>query len=309
MAINLKAEASFFLGFLSAAAAVLFPRVRIEEVGLLGLVVFPALAVVLGILGRRDSRRSGGRIGGAGLAGWGIGLGACSSLLGCVLGVASDPYPHESTRRAIAINNLKQIGLALYNYQRAEGRLPPAASRDRDGRPLLSWRVLILPYLEEENLYRQFRLDEPWDSPHNLPLSARIPPCYAPLYRAASRPDAPAGLTFYQAFLGPGTAFEDPRGELPAPDGAAPTILVVEAGEGVPWTKPADLIYDPGAPLPTLGGAQVWRRAFERRPRPADGFFALLSDGTARDYRLPIDEPALRALIVRDGGAAHDDRR
>ena len=73
-------------------------------------------------------------------------------------------------------NNLKQIALAMHNYAADNNTFPPAATFDTDGKPLLSWRMLILPYLDEDSLYRQFHLDEPWDSPHNKPLIAQIPP-------------------------------------------------------------------------------------------------------------------------------------
>ena len=73
------------------------------------------------------------------------------------------------------MNNLKQIGLAMHNYHDARGRLPAAYTVDKDGKPLLSWRVLILPYTEEAALYKEFHLDEPWDSEHNKNLIARMP--------------------------------------------------------------------------------------------------------------------------------------
>ena len=77
------------------------------------------------------------------------------------------------------MNNLKQIGVALLNYQDAEGKLPSATGAGADGKPLLSWRVRILPYIEEAELYRQFHLDEPWDSEHNKPLIAKMPAIFA----------------------------------------------------------------------------------------------------------------------------------
>jgi hypothetical protein len=73
----------------------------------------------------------------------------------------------EAARRTQSTNNLKQLILGLLNYESANGHFPPHASYSPDGKPLLSWRVHILPYLEEQALYSQFRLDEPWDSEHN----------------------------------------------------------------------------------------------------------------------------------------------
>src|SRR5271166_372859 len=81
----------------------------------------------------------------------------------------------EAARRAQCTNNLKQIALAMHNYASANNCFPPAATYTRDGKPLLSWRVLILPYLEQASLYNQFHLDEAWDSPNNKPLGDRMP--------------------------------------------------------------------------------------------------------------------------------------
>src|SRR5689334_19369724 len=127
-------------------------------------------------------------------------------------------------------NHLKQIGIALQAYHDAYGRLPPAVVRDQYGQPLYSWRVLILPYVEAGDLYQRFRLDEPWDSPHNRPLLSQMPGYYA-----APLPDgveAEPGTTFYQVFVGRGTAFDSDEGNrLPDdfPDGTANTLTVVEA--------------------------------------------------------------------------------
>ena len=77
------------------------------------------------------------------------------------------------------MNNEKQIALAMHNYHAANDHLPPAAIKDKAGKPLLSWRVAILPYLEQAALYNKFHLDEPWDSPHNKALIASMPAVYA----------------------------------------------------------------------------------------------------------------------------------
>ena len=79
--------------------------------------------------------------------------------------------------RAATVNNLKSLAIALLNYQDAKKSLPPRANFDASGKPLLSWRVLVLPYLDpnEAKLYSEFHLDEPWDSEHNRQLIARMP--------------------------------------------------------------------------------------------------------------------------------------
>lgn len=177
----------------------------------------------------------------------------------------------------------------MHNYLDHHGTLPPPAVHDKGGRPLLSWRVLILPYIEQKELFEEFRLDEAWDSPHNVRLLERMPKIYAPF--DGSSPPQPY-TTFYQVFVGKGTAFEGPGGlHLPAdfPDGSSDTFLVVEAGEAVPWTKPEDLSYAPDRPLPKLGGL------FK------DGFRAALVDGSIRSISKEISEKTIRAAITRNG--------
>jgi hypothetical protein len=198
--------------------------------------------------------------------------------------------------------SLKQICYALHTYYDAYKKLPPTVVRDKKGRPLYSWRVLLLPFLEEKRVYEQFQRDEPWDSPHNKKLLERTPRCYRPFLGGD---DAP-GLTRYQVFVGPGTAFERPGlrlGPLDFPDGLADTLLVVEGGEAVPWSKPADLVYDPNGPLPPLGGAfgkPVHFLCYEVGRNP--GFNAAFADGATRFIARDTDERTLRGLITRNGG-------
>jgi RNA polymerase sigma factor (sigma-70 family) len=162
-----------------------------------------------------------------------------------------DPAEEARLRRKSA-NNLRQIGLALIiNHDVVKGLTPAIYSKD--GKPLLSWRVAILPYIEQTPLYNQFKLDEPWDSPHNKQLLARMPDLYAPV-RGPSKVE---GGTYYQGFVGKGAAFEPNRKlRIPAdfPDGTSNIILAIEAAQPVPWTKPEDLPYVPDQALPQLGG-------------------------------------------------------
>src|SRR5207244_2364868 len=118
----------------------------------------------------------------------------------------------------------------------------PPPAKTANGKPLLSWRVLILPYIEQDALYRQFKLDEPWDSPHNLKLLPLMPKIYAPV---GAKPKEPHS-TYYQAIVGPGAAWEhtkDGKGMRIQnfTDGTSNTITVAEAREAVPWTKPDDI--------------------------------------------------------------------
>lgn len=148
------------------------------------------------------------------------------------------------------VNNVKQIGLGMHIFASAQRHSFPAAIVDADGQPLLSWRVAILPFLVETELYKEFRLDEPWDSPHNLALVERMPQVFA-----CPSGDLPPGMTTYLAAAGPGMALDEPTragqfavvplGEIN--DGTGRTILVVEVGhdQAVPWTKPDDIAVDP----------------------------------------------------------------
>ena len=80
----------------------------------------------------------------------------------------------EAARRSQCVNNLKQIGLAMHNYHAQQNKFPGAAITNKQGKPLLSWRVAILPLLDQQGLYEKFKLDEPWDSPHNRALLTSI---------------------------------------------------------------------------------------------------------------------------------------
>jgi hypothetical protein len=132
-----------------------------------------------------------------------------------------------------SINNIKQIALSVHNYADTfGGKLPQNVVKD--DKPLLSWRVLLLPYLEQEALYKQFKLDEPWDSPNNLKLLEKIP-----------------------AVIGSGL------GIAQIADGTSNTILCVEATRAAPWTKPTDIPFDPMKDLPKFG------KAFGEKPLAA----------------------------------------
>jgi hypothetical protein len=187
--------------------------------------------------------------------------------------------------------NLKQIGLAFHDYHQDHDCFPMAAIFDKEGKPLLSWRVALLPYLEEGGeLYSQFHLDEPWDSSHNLPLLARIPHVYLP---ANGMPSHEPYGTYYQVLVGQGAAFED-RLKITFKsftDGTSQTILVIESGEAVPWTKPQDLQFFSDQPPPKLAGHS--RKASTQ---------SLHADGSV--HRLPnnLAQEVLRALITRNGG-------
>jgi hypothetical protein len=197
--------------------------------------------------------------------------------------------------RAQSQNNLKQIGLAMHNYHDTHGAFPPAAVCDKTGKPLLSWRVLILPYIEQDELYKEFKLDEPWDSEHNKKLVAKMPK----VYMVPGQPDG-ASDTYYRAFVGNGALLEYVRGPkiTEITDGTSNTIMVVTAADAVPWTKPDELAFDPDKDmvklLGTLPQGTVCNTAF--------------CDGSVRAIdTTKLKKATLNALITKAGGEVIDD--
>lgn len=199
-------------------------------------------------------------------------------------------------KKIISSNNLKQIALAFHSYESAYKHFPTQAVCDKNGKPLLSWRVAILPYIEEGKLCDQFKLNEPWDSPNNIKLLDKIPEIYRPVTGEKHK----AGDTFYQVFTGPQTLYPSPTAKVKIsqiPDGTSNTLMVVEAGVAVPWTKPEDVLYDPKKELPKLGGLFP------------DGFYAAFCDGSVRWISQRADPATLRAVITPAGGELVDDEK
>jgi hypothetical protein len=209
----------------------------------------------------------------------------------------------EAARRAACTNHVSEIGLAFHTAASTNQQLLlPLAIVDADGRPLLSWRVALLPYIGQESLYREFHLDEPWDSPHNILLLPQMPEIYV----CPSSPVPPSeGITSYVAAAGPGMFFDAPE---PIPgtamigvplsaihDGTSNTILVLELGRnnGVPWTSPQEITVDIDEAIDVFRDAQT--NHFNLR-------MTLSGDGSVRTVAQQIDARTLRALFSRDGG-------
>lgn len=145
----------------------------------------------------------------------------------------------SAARTTMCANNVKQISLAILNYESAHGTFPPAFSVDENGKPLHSWRVLVLPFMEEQAIYEQFDLTEPWDSPHNLSISeSYMPDCF----RCPESLSVSSTETNYLGVAGPNAIFTtQPRRIRNIRDGTSKTIMVVEVeNSGVHWTAPRD---------------------------------------------------------------------
>jgi hypothetical protein len=196
----------------------------------------------------------------------------------------------QAAARARSANNLKQIALAMHNYHDTFKSLPAPASFDAQKKPLLSWRVHILPFIEHDALYREFKLDEPWDSEHNKKLIARMPAVYnSPLSKKL-----PAGKTVYLGAAGPDMIFEGPKGMslLKITDGTSNTIMVVEANDdhAVTWTKPDDFRPDRKNPVGPLVRKDM------------KGFHTAFADGSVRFMPPTIDADLFWALLTATGG-------
>jgi len=210
-----------------------------------------------------------------------------------VSGIQGPPSRNIGADQKRSKENLKRIGEAIHKFVDTNNVFPTAAIYGKkNNMPLLSWRVSILPFLNEQALYKEFKLDEPWDSLHNKALLAKMPNVYAPPGIKTKEPNA----TFYQVFVGAGTLFDQDAliNFRLIKDGTSNTIMAIEAGEAVPWTKPQDLPFDPGKDLPRLGGI------FE------NGFHFLAADGFVHYAKKSFDPKKMCAAITRAGGEVLD---
>ena len=268
-------------------------------------VLLSLAAIICGIIGLTQT--GGGKQKGRGYAVTGLILGVFTTLLMPAVMIAlllpAVQKVREAAARQASSNNMKQIGLAVHSYNDSHGRLPTVATfQGNKKQPLLSWRVEILPYIEQMNLYKQFNHNEPWDSPHNKTLISQMPKTYYP--PSADPKDLENGLTYYRVFcseprpnalsstmfsFGPRSAYK----LTTMPDGTSNTLMVVEATEPVIWTKPEPLRFSPNGPLPSLGLPQNYY------------FLVGFGDGSVRSFRKnELDERTMRNMIQADDGNA-----
>jgi type II secretory pathway pseudopilin PulG len=202
----------------------------------------------------------------------------------------------EAARRNQSLNNMKQINLGLLNYESARGTYPAHANYGADGKPLLSWRVHILPYLEQQALYQQFHLDEPWDSDHNKKLIAKMPELFLDPSSGLVVAD---GKTSYLGVKGERYFFDGsgPNGSgrgrtmKMMTDGTSNSIALVQVDNdaAVIWTKPADWEPDAADLMKPFDG-----------PHPS-GFIAGFCDGSVSFISNAVDLSVFKALLTIDG--------
>ncbi|MBC7818676.1 MAG: DUF1559 domain-containing protein [Planctomycetaceae bacterium] len=224
----------------------------------------------------------------------------------------------EAARRSSCKCGLKQFGLAMHNYHDAYGSFPPAFVLGPDGQKWHSWRVLILPQLEQSELYAAYHFDEPWDGPNNRKLLEKMPEIFAcpsqpcPIKKAVvlsigvlgcsgGGPSASGGFTSYAAVIGQNSVFPGVQtvSIKEVTDGMSNTVLIGECTRTtIPWTKPEDInidfpmkLGDPsGFGSPHVGGSHF-----------------LMGDGSVRFLSTSLPQTTVDALYTRNGGETVND--
>jgi hypothetical protein len=205
-------------------------------------------------------------------------------------GIAAFAAARSSASQQYTMNNLKQLSLAMHIYESTHGHFPPAAICDKNGKPLLSWRVAILPHMEQNNVYKQFKLDEAWDSEHNLKLSKIL----IKTFQIPNQADRHS--SHFRVFTGGdknGKALFDvvkPFKINDVSDGTSNTIMIATAKDAVLWTKPDELTFDP-----TKNPAD--QLLFKNDVTPFS-----FADGSVRTVKKGTDAKIWSALVTRDGG-------
>lgn len=294
------AEASLILALAAVACFVLAARsYELSRFAHRGVLLLTPVAIGLGFFGLKVPGDADGAVLCAR-----VGVGISSAVFLTVFVSTCNPGSGDARRRVLG-SNMRQIAMALRQYEFFEGRLPPAVVRDPQGRPLYSWRVLILPYMDETLVSREFRLAEPWDSPHNRRLLGNMPRAF----RRHHQDTSGQGMTPIEAVSGPGTAFEgdgqpfaNPDGSSNFSDGLDRTLLLVEAERSVPWTAPTEIEIGPARSMPSLGGIPARGGPWLAAEGPPSHFGAASADASAHFFPRSLGADKLRALSTRNGG-------
>ena len=211
--------------------------------------------------------------------------------------VPSVEHAREAARRSSCNCNLKQLGLALQNYADVYKCFPPAYVTDAKGNRMHSWRMLLLPFLEQKPLYEQYDFSEPWNGPHNRLLADKIPPVYG----CPSDDLRGPGQVSYLAVTGPGTVWPGNRcatfGDIK--DGTSNTLIIVESvGSGIHWMEPRDLPFEA---LAKGINANQGLGVCSRHDGVAEVSFC---DGSVKPIGASVSARTLGALATKAGGEA-----
>jgi prepilin-type processing-associated H-X9-DG protein len=208
----------------------------------------------------------------------------------------------EAARRAQCVHNLTQIASAMRSYEVANGCFPPAYIADKYGKPMHSWRVLLLPYLGQQDLYDRYRFEEPWNSDNNRAITDLS----IGLFQCPAQPATKEPTTNYMMVVGPHTISDGPESRKIAEitDGLAHTILVVEvADSAVWWTEPEDLHFDQMT-FRINGGKRQEISSYH--PQGANVAFC---DGSVRLLNNSMNPQLVKAMTTIDGGETPPSER
>ena len=202
-------------------------------------------------------------------------------------------------RRSQCIYNLRQIGMALANYHETYGSFPPAYIADEKGRPIHSWRVLLLPFLDQMELYKRYRFDEPWNGPRNRLLAETVVSVFSCRDENGAPDGADSLLTSYVAVVDPESVWpgDRPMRISEITDGTSNTLLVVEvANSGIHWMEPRDLhVVQMAQTINPKAGQGI-------SSRHEGGAYVLMCDGSDRFLRESMPGDTLRAMLTAHAG-------
>ena len=222
----------------------------------------------------------------------------CGGILTAIL-LPAVQAGRQAAKLANCQSNMRQIAFAMQAYHNQTGHFPPAYVADKDGKPMHSWRVLLLPYLGEQALYAQYNMNEPWNSPHNMALANQMPA----IYHCPEASNTSPNVTNYLMLVGPCAISTGPKGRTKneITDGLPNTIMVAESvGSNINWLDPRDfdaetMTFD----LNDTGGNEM----SSDHPTAVNVIFA---DGSVRILPKSTDADNVKAMTTIDGRRTSD---
>ncbi len=219
------------------------------------------------------------------------------AIVALIANSLQEPRSHSPSWRAGCKNNLVAIGTALHQYHDEYGSFPPAYIADETGKPTHSWRVLLLPFLDMEPLYKEYRFDEPWDGPNNIKLLDQYPEVFWCLHEFEQ--NGTLRTTSYVAVVGDETIWPNRQStrldDIVSKDGSTFTIMVVELADStILWTEPRDLMFD--------DLRFNFDKGREISSQHTGGAHVVFVDGRVSYISDEIAPSTLRALLTIDGG-------